>query len=135
MNCPKITTMVSRYSCTSAGRLNKDGRLFKEPARLLVQTGSEKKIMTQTNTAAIPTMKKDPCQPTCCPRWVPIGTPSTVATIEPPITAAKPKACFPKGATLAASGVMMDQKMECVTATQTRAPMSFSNVSAHKTTK
>ena len=29
----------------------------------------------------------------------------------------------------------MDQKMECVTATQIRAPMSFSNVSAHKTTK
>ena len=53
----------------------------------------------------------------------------------PPITAARPTARLPCGATRAASGVMIDQKIECVSATPTRAANSVSNVSTQGTTK
>ena len=96
------------------------GRLFTDPALVLGHSGSTIQRSAKQTAAPSPMMKKDSVQPKRCPSLVPIGTPSTVATMVPPMTAASPTARFPAGAMRAASGVMIDQKTECVRATPTR---------------
>ena len=111
------------------------GRLENDPARLLGHSGRVKKISTKTAMAAAPMMKNDSCQPKKWPRLVPIGTPSTVATMVPPMTLASPRARFPCGATRAARGVMIDQNTECESATPMRATRSVPKLVTHGTTK
>ena len=84
--------------------------------------------------AAAPITKNASCHPRSCPSFVPIGSPITVATIVPPMTAASPTARLPFGAMRAARGVMIDQKTECVSATATRAARSVAKLPTQSTT-
>ena len=96
------------------------GRLLSEPALLLGHCGRTYQRSISTKKAAAPMTKKDSAHPKRCPILVPSGTPRTVATMVPPITAAKPVARLPAGAMRAASGFMMDQNIECASATPMR---------------
>ena len=109
MNCAVITSTVSTYIDTSAGRRSSSGRLRSDPEFWLGSSGSARASQSTTTTETPAIARKVVRQPIASPSTRPSGMPSTIARMVPLASRPRAFACWPGGATRTASEAVIDQ--------------------------